>query len=93
MRALTTCGKRGHTIGADHMPWVTIKTGIASADGQETVLTEYLCDWPDCAHVAVHVVSAVRAAGLSFAVCAEHAAMMRSGNHSAQESDDEADDE
>jgi hypothetical protein len=57
------------------MPWVTIRTGIVAADGQETVLTEYLCDWPGCAHVAEHVVAAVRAAGVSFALCPEHAAM------------------
>ena len=73
------------------MPWVTIKTGIVGVDGQETVLTEYLCDWPDCSRVAEHVVSAVRAVAMSFAVCPEHAAMMRPGSQSAGERDDEAD--
>jgi hypothetical protein len=28
------------------MPRLTIKTGIVAEDGQEEVLTEYLCDWP-----------------------------------------------
>ena len=75
------------------MPWVTIRTGIVAADGHETVLTEYLCDWPGCAHVAEHVVTAVRALAMSIALCPEHAAMMRSGNHSAEESTDDADDD
>jgi hypothetical protein len=42
------------------MPWVTIRTGMKSADGQEQVLKEYLCDWPDCANVAEHVVGIAR---------------------------------
>jgi hypothetical protein len=36
------------------MPFVTIKTGFESAEGQEEVLTEYFCDWPGCPNVAVH---------------------------------------
>jgi len=70
------------------MPWVTIRTGHVAADGQETVLTEYLCDWPGCAHVAEQVVAAVRGVKMSVAVCPEHAAMMRSGNQSAADNTD-----
>ena len=50
------------------MPWVTIRTGIVAADGQEAVLREYLCDWPDCAHVAEHVVGVVRDVAMARAV-------------------------
>lgn len=57
------------------MPWVTIKTDILEADGQEAVLREYLCDWPDCAHVAEHLVGVVRDVAMMRAVCPEHAAM------------------
>jgi hypothetical protein len=60
------------------MPWVTIKTGIVTADGQEGVLTEYLCDWPGgCANVAEHVLGAVTDVAMVCAVCREHAAMPR----------------
>ena len=59
------------------MPWVAIKTGIVAANGQETVLSEYLCDWPGCAHVAEHVVGVVRDVAMARAVCPEHAAMMQ----------------
>jgi hypothetical protein len=58
------------------MPWVTIKTGIVATDGQEAILREYLCDWPDCAHVAEHVVGVVRDVAMARAVCPEHAAMI-----------------
>ena len=57
------------------MPWVTIKTGIAASDGQEAILTEYLCDWPDCAHVAEHTVGIVRDVAMMRAVCPEHTAI------------------
>jgi hypothetical protein len=58
------------------VPWVTIRTGVVAADGQEIVLTEYLCDWPRCAHVAEHVVGFVRTASITRALCPEHNAMM-----------------
>ena len=54
-----------------------IKTGIVAADGTETVLREYLCDWPACARVAEHLVGVVRDVAMARAVCAEHAAMMQ----------------
>ena len=54
------------------MPWVTIRTGMTAADGREHVLTEYLCDWPDCANVAVHVLGVARDVAMARAVCREH---------------------
>jgi hypothetical protein len=59
------------------MPWVAIRTGVVAADGQETILREYLCDWPACAHVAEHLVGVVRDVAMARAVCPEHAAMMQ----------------
>jgi len=55
------------------MPLVTIKTGIITADGREQVLTEYLCDWPDCPNVATQVLGCVRETRMSAAVCDTHA--------------------
>ena len=59
---------------------------MKSADGQEQVLKEYLCDWPDCANVAEHVGGVTRDVALVRAFCPEHAAMPErpspdSGNH------------
>jgi hypothetical protein len=51
---------------------VILRTGITS-NGQEQVLHEYLCDWPDCPNVAVHVVGVVKEIGLLSVVCHEHA--------------------
>lgn len=59
------------------MPRVTIRTGITSAGGTEEVLTEYLCDWADCANVAEHAVGFARELAGGCAVCSEHAAMLR----------------
>jgi hypothetical protein len=59
------------------VPRVTIKTGIISANGQEEVLTDYICDWPDCPNVAEHVAGVVRELRLVAVVCEEHAAMLR----------------
>ena len=59
------------------MPQVTIKTGIVGADGQEEVLSEYLCDWPDCPNVAEHVLGVVRELGGSAVICREHAELLR----------------
>ena len=54
------------------MPRVTIKTGSVAANGQEEVLTEYLCDWQGCPNVAVHVVGSVRELATTYVVCREH---------------------
>jgi hypothetical protein len=55
------------------MPWVTIKTGTMSANGEEQILREYLCDRPGCANVAEHVLGVVRDVAMMHAVCPEHA--------------------
>jgi hypothetical protein len=59
------------------MPRVTIRTGIIAPDGQEEVLTEYICDWPDCPNVAEHVTGVVRELAFAAVMCKEHAAMLR----------------
>ena len=59
------------------MPWMAIRTDDLGADGQEVVLTEYLCDWPDCANIADHVVGVVRELRRAFDVCREHAATLQ----------------
>jgi hypothetical protein len=52
------------------VPNVTIRTEV---DGREEILSEYLCDWPDCPNVAVEVLGVVRELRLRAAVCAKHA--------------------
>jgi hypothetical protein len=44
-----------------------------TSDGSEELLTEYLCDQPDCPHIATHVLGCVREVGVVAAVCDEHA--------------------
>ena len=51
---------------------------MMSPDGQEQVLTEYLCDWPDCANVAEHVLGVARTVATMYAVCREHGARPKS---------------
>jgi hypothetical protein len=60
------------------MPQVTIKTGFSASNGREEVLAEYLCDWPDCPNIAVHVLGCVKEIGAVAAVCDEHAAAIDS---------------
>jgi hypothetical protein len=59
------------------MPHVIIATGFRAEDGREEILTEYLCDVPDCPNPAAEVMGFAREAGGGFAVCAEHAAGSR----------------
>jgi hypothetical protein len=67
------------------MPWVTIRTGVFAADGQETVLREYLCDWPGgCANVAEHLLGIVPDVGMACAVCREHAATLQKRTSDSQ---------
>jgi hypothetical protein len=47
-----------------------------TVNGQEETISEYLCDWPDCANVAVHIIGVIRELRASAVVCAEHAAML-----------------
>jgi hypothetical protein len=64
------------------MPRVTIRTGFVAANGQEEVLTEYLCDWPDCAHVAEYLIPVVSSLRDLSVICREHAALLeRRGSH------------
>ena len=42
-------------------------------DGEEEVLTEYICDWPGCANVARHVLGCVKELGTAAVVCDDHA--------------------
>jgi hypothetical protein len=42
------------------------------------VLTDYLCDWPGCANVAVHVLGCVKEIASVAAVCEEHLATIKS---------------
>jgi hypothetical protein len=68
------------------MPVVTIRTGIADANGGEETLSEYLCDFPDCPNVAVHVVGVARELNMSLAVCVEHAARLESRDRNRSQS-------
>ena len=54
------------------MPLVKINTGFTTEDGTEEILSEYLCDWPDCPNIATHVLGCVREFGLSAVVCDTH---------------------
>jgi hypothetical protein len=49
-----------------------------TANNQEEVLTEYLCDWPGCANVAVHVLGCVTDIASVGVVCEEHLATIKS---------------
>lgn len=57
------------------MPRVTLRADELS-DGNEDTLSEYICDWPDCPNVAVHVVGVVRELRAFCAVCADHARVL-----------------
>ena len=52
------------------MPKVTLR--IEAADHQETTLTDYICDMPDCPNVAEHVIGVVRELRAYAAVCTAH---------------------
>jgi hypothetical protein len=59
------------------MPVITIKTGFRAPDGQEETLTEYLCDWPGCPNVAVHVLGCIKELRAMVVVCEEHMPQQR----------------
>ena len=46
-------------------------------DGREEVLSEYLCDWPDCPNVAEHLLGFARELRQVAAICREHAQKLR----------------
>jgi hypothetical protein len=54
------------------MPQATLRITI---DGREEAISEYICDWPNCPHVGIHVF-AVPALRLRAVICAEHAAQI-----------------
>jgi hypothetical protein len=54
------------------MPRVTIKTGFRTPDGQEEVLSEYICDHPGCANVAVHSLGCIAEIRAMSIVCDDH---------------------
>ena len=54
------------------MPLVTIKTGFATADGKEEILTEYFCDWPGCTNIAVHTLGCIKEIRAFAVVCEQH---------------------
>ena len=58
------------------MPQVTLR---AVVDGREETITEYLCDWPGCANVAVTSLGVVRDLCMRAAVCDEHAEQLGYG--------------
>jgi hypothetical protein len=63
---------------------VIIATGFTAEDGREEVLSEYLCDVPDCPYPAAQVMGFARELGGGFAVCAAHAGMRTSGSADRQ---------
>jgi hypothetical protein len=54
------------------VPRVRIPTGVLDAEGREEVLSEYICDCPDCPNPATNVVGFSRELGHAMAVCSEH---------------------
>lgn len=59
------------------MPQVRIVTGFTAEDGREEILAEYQCDVSGCPNPAEHVMGFARELGGGFAVCAEHAGLVR----------------
>lgn len=55
------------------MPLVTIRSGLSTPDGGEEVLSEYMCDWPDCPNVAVYPLGCIKELRAVIVVCEEHA--------------------
>ncbi len=54
------------------VPRVAIKTGFPTPDGEEEVLIEYLCDWPGCPNMGVHLLGVIRELRAMAIVCDEH---------------------
>lgn len=66
------------------MPQIILKTGVIAADGQEEILTEYHCDWADCANLASQVFGVARELKSCQAFCDEHAALVEARVRKAQ---------
>jgi hypothetical protein len=58
------------------MPHATIRTGVLAPNGQEEVISDFLCDWPDCPNVAEHVAGVARELRRVLMLCPEHAAAL-----------------
>ena len=65
------------------MPQVTIRSGFFDKDGKEETLTEYICDWPDCPNVAVHVLGVIRELRVKSAMCDFHAGKIRAKSNNS----------
>jgi hypothetical protein len=61
-------------VDFSHMPSVTLRT--TGPTGKEETLTEYICDWPGCPNVAVHVIGVLRELRAFSAVCKTHAELI-----------------
>jgi len=55
------------------VPRVTLRIGETTPDGKEEVLSEYMCDWPDCPNMGVHLMGSIAALRAVVVVCEEHA--------------------
>ena len=62
-----------YSVRGFSIPNVTIKTGFTTSDGHDDVLTEYLCDHPDCPNIATQVLGCVVEIQAVAMVCDEHA--------------------
>jgi len=69
------------------MPLVTIRTGFHAADGTEEILTRYVCDWPCCENVGVHVLGSIKELCAFAVVCEEHTPLERRVSDSRDPSD------
>jgi hypothetical protein len=59
------------------MPLVTLR--IESVDDTtEEMLSEYICDWPNCPNVAQHVLGGLREIRAVAIVCTDHAKVLAS---------------
>ncbi len=62
------------------MPRVSMKTGFLTPAGAEEVLTEDICDWPDCPNVATHVMGCIKELRTVVVVCDQHTAKPETAN-------------
>ena len=81
-------GVRAYVTVVETVPQIIIRTGHIRQDGQEEVLTEYMCDVPGCPNIAEHVIGVSVELGAAFVVCATHAlAQARQVRHTATRPD------
>jgi hypothetical protein len=58
------------------MPLITIRTNSTSKGHSEEVISEYMCDSPDCPNIAVQVIGIARQINGLLALCEEHAELL-----------------